>query len=153
PVVRWAGRNSAVLIGACCLIMLIPLLSLARDRSVFDLESDMTILHPRPNPPLDAQKKISQRMGTSPDTLLVHLRADSSEKLLELAHDVQMRLTTSEAKAAGVSGAFGLASVLPDPRLAAKRIAETGPEFAGRVLADFDAVVADSIFSASAFEG
>jgi hypothetical protein len=119
-----------------------------------ELDSDMTVLHPRPNPPLDAEQFISRRMGIAPGSLIVHLKADSDEHLVELAHDVQNRCLSEEAaREAGVTRVLGLASVLPDPRTAPQHIAQTGPELASRVLADFDAVVAESSFSPEAFTG
>jgi preprotein translocase subunit SecF len=51
-----------------------------------------------------------------------------------------------------VSGTFGLASLLPDPDVAQARIDATGPRYADRVIADFRAAVADSIFDPTAFE-
>src|SRR5205085_1931744 len=53
--------------------------------------------------------------------------------------------------AAGISPAFGLATLLPDPALTQSRLAATGPNVADRVLADFRAATADSLFSPTAF--
>lgn len=150
-VVGWSVRARRFLIPAGVVIMLLPIIGLAFDRSAIELESDLTILHPRPNPPLDAQTTIAKAMGISPGSLLVHLSADSDEKLLSLAHQVQEKLTSQLAKDAGITSTLGIATILPDPRKAQARIAQAGPALAERVLGDFDAAIAGSSFSAEAF--
>jgi predicted RND superfamily exporter protein len=120
--------------------------------TILPLESDLTVMHPRPNPPLDAQKRIADVMGASPDTFVVYLHANSAESLQRVAHEVEHRLSQPKSRAPGVSGTFGLASLLPDPDVAQARIDATGPKYADRVIADFRAAVADSIFDPTAFE-
>lgn len=150
-LVSWSGRARRFLVAAGVAIMLLPIIGLAFDRRAIELESDLTILHPRPNPPLDAQTTIAKAMGISPGSLLIHLSAETDEKLLSLAHDVREKLTAASAKEAGITSTLGIATMLPDPRKAPARIAQAGPVLAERVLSDFDAVLADSSFSAEAF--
>ena len=52
----------------------------------------------------------------------------------------------------GVSGSFGLASILPDPRNAARGGRRAPPGEAERVVTDFNAAVADSLFDPAAYE-
>jgi predicted exporter len=91
-------------------------------------------------------------MGASPGSLIVYLKANTPTDLVELAHRVQERLSTPEMRQAGVTGAYGLATVLPDPSLRAERRAMVGPKLAEQVVADFKAVVAQSPFKPESFE-
>jgi predicted RND superfamily exporter protein len=116
------------------------------------LERDLTVMHPRPNAALDAQARIGHAFGTSPGTFIVHLTATDDAELLRTAHEVDGRLHEEASRRAGVSATFGLASVLPDPSVAARRLAETGDAAAARVIADFRAAVDDSLFDAKAYE-
>jgi predicted exporter len=91
-------------------------------------------------------------MGFSPGSLIVHLRADTGDQLIALAHDVDARLAPLTAGECDlVQATLGLATILPDPRDVAARVAQTGPAYAQHVLADFDAVVAESSFDAGSF--
>ena len=152
-LVRFVGARRAILLTIGIILMALPFATLIFDRKAVALESDLTVMHPRPNAPLDAQEKLAKRMGVSPGSLVVYLRADSEAKLVALAHDVQTRLSDSRARDAGITGTMGLATVLPDPRIVEQRVRETGPAYADQVLRDFDAVVAESAFSAEAFKG
>jgi predicted exporter len=65
---------------------------------------------------------------------------------------VQGRLRSSAARAAGVTGTYGLAMLLPDPGIVAKRRVEIRPEEAERVVADFRAAVGETSFAPAALE-
>jgi predicted exporter len=121
-------------------------------RNVLPLESDLTVMHPRPNPALDTQNQIAARFGASPESMMVHLQADTPEALVALAHRVDERLASGEARAGGISGSFGLATLLPDPVAAPARLAALAPGEAERVVAAFRAVIADSPFDAKTYE-
>jgi predicted RND superfamily exporter protein len=121
-------------------------------RALLPLESDLSVMHPRPNPALEAQRRIAQKFQTSPDSLLVHLQAKTPDDLLTLTHRVSAALSSDRARKAGVTGTFGLASLLPDPTLADARRAATGPQVAQRVINDFNDVVHQTIFDPAAFK-
>lgn len=116
------------------------------------MESDLSAMHPQPNPALDAQTRIAQRMGSSPGSMIVYLKAASAEKLVELSHRVRERLATDAVRQAGVVGTYGLATLLPDPSLIQERRTAIGPGEVDRVIADFREVVSQSAFRADAFE-
>jgi predicted exporter len=116
------------------------------------LESDLSVMHPQPNAPLEAQQRIAQRMGGSPGSLIVYLQATSPDELVSLSHRVDERLRADIARRAGVVGTYGLPMLLPDPALAAKRRAEIRPEEADRVVTDFRAAVAETGFAPAALE-
>jgi predicted exporter len=65
---------------------------------------------------------------------------------------VQERLRASAARAAGVTGTYGLSMLLPDPAIVAKRRAEIHPQEAERVVTDFRAAVAQTGFAPAALE-
>jgi predicted RND superfamily exporter protein len=121
-------------------------------RELLPLESNLNAMHPQPNAPIEAQRKIAQRMGSSPDSLIIHLRADSDADLVSLAHDVESRLKSDANRPAGVSSVLGISSLLPDPRLVERRKLAVSPEEANRILADFHSAIADSMFDPKAFE-
>lgn len=113
------------------------------------LDTDLTAMHPHPNAPLEAEAKIASRMGASPEAMICYLRADSPEKLVELAHVAGKRLR----QASGVSATFGLDSLLPDPEMARKRLTQVEPGMAERVVSDFNSALASNGFSPAAFTG
>jgi uncharacterized protein len=108
------------------------------------------VMHPRPNPALEAQAELSRTFGISPDSIIVHLQADSPRGLLELAHDVDARLQSPACREAGVAASYGLATLLPDPRLAGGRVSAIGPGQADRVIADFRTAMSEAGFSLDA---
>jgi predicted RND superfamily exporter protein len=137
---------TGLVLAACTATLLAP-----GPRPLLVFESDLSVLHPHPNPPLEAQSYIARRMGTSPGTMLIHLRARTPSDLLPLAHTIDAQLRGA-APAAAITGTFGLATLLPDPHLAAARISATGPAFAERVIADFRSAISDSVFDPAAVE-
>jgi predicted RND superfamily exporter protein len=152
PLLTWIDRHSTKCMRASVIVLAASLAILCIAGPRLGMETDPTVLHPRPNPPLDAQAQIARRMGSAPDSLIVHLKADSPEGLVALAHRVNDQFNTPEAKNVGVTSTFGLATFLPDPAKAASRLAQVGPALAARVEADFDAAVDSSSFSAKAYE-
>lgn len=152
PLLRWIGPRWRWVVCTSIAIFVAALAVLAlHPGEILPLESDLTVMHPRPNSALDAQKKIAEWFGT-PDWLIVHLRADSQRDLVALAHRVAGKLDGKRARDAGVSGSFGLVSLLPDPTLAARRAESLGPETAQRIVLDFHSVIADSAFDPDARE-
>jgi uncharacterized protein len=116
------------------------------------LESDLTVMHPRPNPPLEAQKLISDRMGSAPETLIVHLQAPDARELLALAHDVQERLDSKAMRELGIASSYGLATLLPDPHATEARAAAFSDAEAQRIVDDLRGAVEQSVFNPVAIE-
>jgi predicted RND superfamily exporter protein len=119
---------------------------------VLPLESDLTVMHPRPNPAIDAQYHVTDRFGVSPGSLVVYLKATDAVHLVTLACEVSSRLETTAARAGGVSGTYGLATLLPDPRTVPVRSAAISPGEADRVVGDFNAALAENDFAPEAFD-
>lgn len=129
----------------------VALAVLAWPGSILPLEQDLSVMHPRPNEPLDTQQRIADRLGASPGTLVIHHAADSDRKLLQLAHEVDEQLRSAKVREAGVVGSFGLATLLPDPAVATVRIAATGPDLTEQALSDFRSIIAESLFEPAAY--
>jgi predicted RND superfamily exporter protein len=152
PLLAWIDRHAKLCITCSTSILLAAIVGLAWAGPWLGLETDPTVMHPRPNPPLDAEVHIAERMGSAPDSLIIHLRVDSPEKLLALAHRVDERLASPAAKTVGVAATFSLATLLPDPAVVSKRLDRVGAAYAQRVTADFDSAVAQSSFNAKSLE-
>lgn len=116
------------------------------------LDSDLTVLHPRPNPPLEAQREISKRMGIAAGSVFVYINAETPAQLLERAHAVEHRLATPALREAGVAARFGLASLLPDPASAERIRNELDPALASRVSDDLKRALGETGFRADRFE-
>jgi predicted RND superfamily exporter protein len=153
PVLNFIASRRRLLFSLMLFLSLAAvIITIGSGGELLPLESNMNAMHPQPNPSIEAQHKIAERMGSSPDSLIVHLRAGSPESLLILAHDVDSRLKSVANRAAGVSSVLGIASLLPDPRVAAHRGQSVSTDEANRILSDFRAAIADSMFDPKAFE-
>ncbi len=145
------GRARQMAIVVSCVVLALSLAALVGRGGLLPLESDLTVMHPRPNPALDAQRDVARKFGGSPGSLIVYLHADSPTALLHLAHEAQQRLSTDAVRSAGVTGSFSLGTLLPDPARTKERLAAIGPKYAKRVTDDFGAAVAQTVFDPAAF--
>ena len=109
-------------------------------------DPDLSGLHPRPNPPLDALAEIDRRMAGGGGSFVIHLNAADDDALLRTAWQVRRALADVPA----VRGVFGPASLLPDPVVAAARMAVSRD--VDQIVAEFRDAVADSSFEAHAFD-
>ena len=152
PVLAWAvSRRRPLLVGWTGLTVIAIVVVAAMPGPVLRMTSDLTAMHPRPNPPLDAARRVAARMGADPGSLTVYLRATSGEQLVRSAYDVDRRLATPAVRAAGVIGTVGLPSLLPDPAVAARRGGDAAA--ADQVVRNFRAAVAKTSFDPASFEG
>lgn len=135
---------------ASLVVMLIAIIGLAGGHGL-SLESDLTAMHPRPNPPLEAQHALADRFGQSAETFLVDLTAATPQDLLVLAHNAQQLLDSPGIRDQGVAGTLGLASFLPDPRVEALRKSQATQLEPNQILSDFDEAIAQSRFAPTAF--
>lgn len=147
---RWrAGLMVASVVG----LILCGVILVRSKEGMLPLETDLTVMHPRPNAPLEAQAYIAERFGSSPDAMIIHLQAADPAQLVTLAHQVRERLLRPETRRlGGISSTFGLAELLPDPVTAKSRAALVDPAEAERVAADFRAAISESSFEPSAYE-
>ena len=154
PLLRTLGGQRRLWLGLTCAIAIAAVLVIARARGdVLPLETDLTVMHPRPNPAIDAQYDLAARFGISPGSLAVYLRAPDPQRLVTLAYDVNEKLSSPQARAAGVTGTYGLATLLPDPRHVPARLAAASPSEARKVVADFQAALTEQGFQLKPFDG
>jgi predicted RND superfamily exporter protein len=153
PLLAWIACHARASILTSTVVFAVALaIGLFLPGPILPLEPDLSVMHPRPNPALETQDEIARRFGAVPGSLLVHLRADTSETLVAMAHAVERRLNTAAVRDAGVAGTIGLATVLPDPAIVRRRLTEIGPLDGEKAAADFRAALADSAFDASVYE-
>lgn len=153
PIGRWIFRHPvASLVGGCIAVAACVIFSAVGGGSIAP-RSDLLSLHPTPNPPLEAQREIAARMQMPPGAVQIYFTAPTPDALLTLAHEVDRRSRAASVVAAGATGSFGLASVLPDPARVAARAASADPSIASRVRSDLLAAATAAGFNASSFEG
>jgi predicted RND superfamily exporter protein len=114
-------------------------------------ETNLNVMHPSPNAPLETQLKIGEKFGSA-DTMLIYIEAATPEELVAKSYRVHKALASPAIADVGVTGYFGLPTLLPDPSIAQARSAELAKLNIDHILADFDAAVAASSFDAAAFD-
>jgi uncharacterized protein len=154
PLLAWTAKHRGACIGGgLAVAALCVALSAVPGRALLESEQDLTVMHPRPNPALDAESEVARRFGVSSETMLIDLTAASDQELLALSYSVQRRLAAPAVRAAGIVGTYGLATWLPDPKTVTARTSAPSAGDADRVVADFQAALRAAGFSATAFEG
>lgn len=116
------------------------------------METDPTVMHPRPNPPLDATELARKRFSAMGETVPIEVRAKSPEELVTNAHDIARALRRPQTVGAQVVDVMGICSLLPDPRIVAarqERLRQIDPE---AVVAAFVGALQESVFDPSAYQ-
>ena len=145
-------RRTCLALGVLLLVASVAILLQSRE-GILPMESDLTTMHPRPNPAMESQAKIAKRFGTSPDAMLLYLRADTPAQLVTLAHAARERLSAPQVKRqGGIRGTFGIADLLPDPTVVPARLEAVKKVDSARVVADFNAAIADSLFEPAKYQ-
>ena len=153
PLLRMTARRPGVCAGVCGVLAIgMIVVFLLTPGGGLRFETDLTVMHPRPNPALDAQRRLGERFGRVADTLMVHLQADSQSTLTALAHQVDGRLGDQSVRIAGVAGTFGLGDLLPAPEAVTQRSAAVQSFDAERIIAEFRAALDDSLFDPAAYD-
>jgi len=149
PLLERIARHRRGFVGLSLALLILSALVLVTSREgVLPLENDLTAMHPRPNPALDAQRRISERFGSSPDALLLHVRAKSPEELVTLSHATRNRLAATDVRRRGdITGTFGLADLLPDPARVGVIIEKIKDLDPAKVAADFRSAIDQSSFA------
>lgn len=113
------------------------------------LESDLTVMHPRPNRALDVTGEVVSRFSGQGEFIPIEVRAESPESLVIKAHDAARALRSEACREVGVAGVSGLHQLIPDPRGASRTLEVLATVDAERVVRSFDAALADSVFEPS----
>ncbi|MGH7245238.1 MAG: efflux RND transporter permease subunit [Phycisphaerales bacterium] len=144
PVIRTICSRPRFFIGCCVFVTAGAAISLLATRGIH-FETDLRVMHPSPNPPLETQEIIGKKFGAA-DSMIVYIQAPTGPELVSRAYQAQRALRSPQTAAAGISGSFGLPSLLPDPAALPGRVAEMKRIDPDKVIADFDAAVGESIF-------
>jgi predicted RND superfamily exporter protein len=144
---HWLATHRIILIGLGASLFITAGVILCLPGKWISLDPDLSAMNPEPNPPLDAEKIIQQRMGASAEGMICYLRANTSDDLVHLAQQTGNRLRETT----GISGTFGLDSLLPDPLVAKERLKSLDPKLADRVIADFNAALNANGFKIATF--
>ena len=153
-LVRIAAARPRMWIGVSAVAAAVALtIVIAHPTGALRFESDLSVMHARPNPPLEAQQRIADKFGDVAESLFVYISANSADELVSRAHEVQRRLQDPAVKAAGAQRSIGLASLLPDPAARSGRDRELQAIDPERAVRDFKAAIAESAFSEDAYAG
>lgn len=153
PLVRGVGERPRLSLGLAIIVAACATVALARAGGV-GFETDLAVMHPRPNAPLDTQARIGDRFGAA-DSLVIYLRADSDDALVAAAHRVDEALRSSEVRdgGTGIVGTYGLATLLPAPPAEQlMRRAAISQIDGARVADDFREAIGRSLFDPEAYE-
>jgi uncharacterized protein len=154
PLMRWIdARAKPLVLSAGCVLVGLSVFVASRPGGTIAFESDLRVMHPQPNPPLETQERISRVFPGIGGSFMVHLHATGPRELVELAHRVDARLRDSTLRSAGSCRVFGLASLLPDPAVVEKRLSQIEAIDPQLVIRDFQAALADSALSEEACRG
>jgi hypothetical protein len=109
-------------------------------------------MHPRPNRPLELQQEVAHRFGAPANSVILLVEAGTDRALVERAHAARIALDGPRLAAAGLTGTFGIASLLPDPDRVEARLEQIRRIDVEAVLADFQRIAGDSAFNPAAFD-
>lgn len=152
-MLAWARSQRIALTAVGAAAALVCVVVAVTGPAVIQPDTDLSVMHPRPNSALDAEAEIGRRFGVSAGTLLISLHAGDDRQLLTLAHEIRRRFSAPQMKAAGIAGSYGVATWLPDPAVVSARSKTLSAAEADKVVLDFRAAVNDSPFDMTAFEG
>jgi len=147
----YGERRPGLCLAAAVLLLLGSASGLAVQGPVPTMESDLSVLHARPNRPLELTSSVPTRFAGSRESVPVEIRAESPEALVSLACEAADALQSDRARLAGVVDVLGLHRLVPEPLLAKRRadiLAAIDPD---AVTAAFDTEVAQSAFEPDAF--
>ena len=127
-------------------------LAMQHHRGLAPIQTDLTALHPQPNPALDLQEQIARDFDVAANSLMVYIQSDSAEELAASAHCVAAASRTAAVRAAGVRGVYGLSTLIPDPRQSDARRTRIAQIDVDQVLRDFRQSLDGSAFSPAGFQ-
>ena len=116
------------------------------------LETDLSMLHPRPNAALEATDSLPSRFEGFGEWLPVQVEGDSSSSMVESAHKIDAALSGPEGRDLGVVRTFGVHTLLPDPRRSESRRRVLAAFDPREVRAAFETAISQSVFQDGAFD-
>lgn len=151
-LIRVAAARPRMWIGVSGVLIAAGIAVLAANPDGLRFETDLSVMHARPNAPLEVQNKLAERFGDVAESLIVHIEAGSADELVSRAHRVQDRLETPMVRDAGATRAIGLANLLPDPSKRVARESVLASIDPAAAEAGFQAAIADSLFNVDAYK-
>jgi len=145
-LVSLLNRRAKPLIAACVAVMLVGS-ALAAWFGPPRFETDLNVMHPQPNRPLETEHEVARLFGGG-DTMIVYTQAPTDAQLVSAAHQVDRALADPITReSAHISFVMSLASLLPDPA----RSAAPPRLDVDRIIQEFRGAVDQSGFAPAAF--
>ena len=146
-----ADRNPGRCVACTAAVWSASIIVILSAEQWINVETDLTVMHPTPNRPLELQAEIAAKFGEPANTVILLLQADSDQALVEQAHSTRIALDDQRLKTVGLQGTFGIASLLPDPDRIDQRLSEIRRINTDAVVSDFLQSVNESIFDPAVF--
>ena len=111
---RLVGGVSLVIAVVCFVAVGVASLVGGTLHSPLRFDDNLNAMHPSPHPPIEAQDKLAEVFGASPDSLTILVEGRTPGEMLAASHAVQQRMHEPDVvDGIGVAGVFGPASLLP----------------------------------------
>jgi predicted RND superfamily exporter protein len=114
------------------------------------IDDSLDAMHPQPNPPLDAQRRVDELFGDAELGFPVLIEASNERELRERAHDVTVAFRSIET--IDVRAVVGLGTLLPDESNIEQRLVRLRTLDIDRVEHDVDEAIEASILAPGALE-
>ncbi len=137
-------------IAVACAALVGAIVGITVHGAVPSMESDLSVMHPRPNAPLEVTNRVPLSFSGFEESVPVEVQVADPKDLASRAHDAAKALQADLA-GAGIVDVLGVHRLVPESSLARHRqqiLADIDPD---AVISTFDAEVARSAFEPSAF--
>jgi len=127
----FGARRPRVALGFASAAIIIAIAGVMPNGMDIRLETDLSVMHPRPNRPLDLTNTLSHSFTDMGEVLPIEIQADSPARMLAIAHQVVNNLSTHSPSLDGYRRVIGLPMLVPDPQRAESRrraLAQLDPE-------------------------
>ena len=148
-VARWPRSCMAL----CALALVVAVVAAGGRGFSLQIEPDLSVLHPRPNPALDATRLAMERFAGRGEWVPIEIEAHSPEELLLKTHQAAQAIETARSGIPGLALLSGLHQLVPDPRVVASRTQRLASIDAAAAIQAFDEALDASIFDPAAFAG
>lgn len=148
-VARWPRSCIAL----CSFMLVVAVVSAGVRGFSLQIEPDLSVLHPRPNPALDATRLAMQRFAGRGEMVPIEIEARSFEELLVKSRDAARAIEAAQSSVPGLLRVAGLHQLVPDPQHVASRTPRLAAVDGPATLKAFDTALEASIFDPAAFAG
>jgi hypothetical protein len=148
-IARWPRTCMAV----CGVALIATVLAAAGQGFALRLEPDISVMHPQPNPALDATRFVMERFGGLGELVPIEVTSQSPDGLVAAAHDAANAIAAANPPVPGLMRVAGLHQLVPDPRTVPDRVARLAAFDASASLEAFDRAIDESAFDPAAYTG